>query len=73
MTYEDNSLQYAPVHRNKDIVDLLGVDVFPLEVMGRDDMWCRYPSELEYLLETHYMWATTEAYVGSDLVLCICN
>ena len=23
--------------------------------MGCDDMWCRFPSEFEYLLEMHYM------------------
>ena len=70
-------LQYAPVHRNKDIVDFLGFAVFPLLIMGRICKWfCIgvgvFAGDALYAsLENGF--ATTEAYVGSDLVLGICN
>ena len=53
--YRDNSLQYALVHHNKDIVDLFGVTAFLLPIMVHDDVQCQFPSELEYSLEMHCM------------------
>ena len=51
----NSSLQYALVHRNKDIIDLLSVAFFLFPIVVSDDVWCRFPSELDYFLETHYM------------------
>ena len=90
MAYGDSALLYAPVHHNKDIVDLLGVcfsssdngprkhvvsmsigvGVFAGDALydslangfatteayvGANLVPKPYPSELEYLLEMHYM------------------
>ena len=37
------------------IIDLLSVAAFLLPIMVHDNVWCRFPSELKYLLETHYI------------------
>ena len=55
MAYGDNLLQYDPIHRNIDIVDLFGVVASPLPIMVHNDVYCQFPLVLEYFSETHYM------------------